>query len=1046
MKLKRSRLFKISQELDTKRAQELLKCYSSDVDIRDDSHSYSTKHGVLVWAKNVGSIYWPAFIVQLEDKPDLNVSDPQVSPGSCAFVIFLESKFRLSALNWERLIPVFEESFEEQMELIIKLNIVESKKPNCCTLLFKRSVEYLHEFRNYDLKSRYSIAQQKYLDHEATRVKSRRSYGGKQVTHSYQTQLLRCDRTGKTEGNNPVCLVVDGQELEKSRSGYSVTGHIKKLPSDWKNSKSRSIPSGGSIFQEDQTDCKHRKRSSSRSSNASFKKGEEPGRKHGRYSLRPVPLQSVLQIEPELSLPVPQSNIDTDDCEGETFAEEIEERKKGLRPKCGGKELKEWATEKFDMVDKTFKFESQKYLQCTATTCGKAIEGQVPLYCHDFPFHPDCVTEVKDGEETKFKCEMCVVKKCLLCKKSDGNCVKCSKCDFRYHIQCLRPFPQAEIQNETGPLTCPLHFCHTCIAEHEILKKVRNYKVCKSSSLRCLKCPTSYHRACVPASCISSITSNFLICPRHQNTQSVSKCRRLGCFMCNKRLVSKEKPTLVNCIKCPLTYHVQCVVDVASFEGNEDALNEYMSTFECESCFWGLYPLPGQTVWCQQASFSFWPARILYPKESSARTVHSPYSFSVVYFGSQQSYYDGARYSRVVPLNIGAYDVLKKIKMYTDDPKLMTAYEEGTYVMDMSECYRLTILQAPEPYYKKIEKNVYKLGKSNCKYNQKRVTHSDSTCTCHEDLTTAIICHYGSGCLNRDQAIECDDTTCKDPSRCTNRMFTRSSGNGKTTDSTKSAVTLEAFPTVNKGWGVRTTAALKRGDFVVEYVGEVISKELYQWRLQRKEGSDSLYFLELDTNLYIDAEYMGNFSRLINHSCDPNCSTEKYMSQGKQVVGIFANGDIRPGSELTFDYGYESSGKPFSCVCGASNCRGQINRSHIRNNKVGEARNESPSDGRLDEEWKDKCEVCSYPGTSLLCCEAPNCDKAYHASCLKLTSVPSGTWVCPEHTDLVTTSSKRIRKSQKKVLEAGKHPTVRNNKENLNKKSKANALNRRSKT
>ena len=89
-----------------------------------------------------------------------------------------------------------------------------------------------------------------------------------------------------------------------------------------------------------------------------------------------------------------------------------------------------------------------------------------------------------------------------------------------------------------------------------------------------------------------------------------------------------------------------------------------------------------------------------------------------------------------------------------------------------------------------------------------------------------------------------------------------------------------------------------------------------------------MYFLELDVNTYIDAEYVGNMSRLVNHSCNPNCKTEKYSSAyGKPVVGIFAARDIEIGEELTFNYNYGSADSfRFKCRCKSEDCKGFIGR------------------------------------------------------------------------------------------------------------------------
>ena len=45
----------------------------------------------------------------------------------------------------------------------------------------------------------------------------------------------------------------------------------------------------------------------------------------------------------------------------------------------------------------------------------------------------------------------------------------------------------------------------------------------------------------------------------------------------------------------------------------------------------------------------------------------------------------------------------------------------------------------------------------------------------------------------------------------------------------------------------------------------------------------------------IDAGPKGNLSRFMNHSCDPNCETQKWMVNGDVRVGLFALHDIPAG-------------------------------------------------------------------------------------------------------------------------------------------------------
>lgn len=71
--------------------------------------------------------------------------------------------------------------------------------------------------------------------------------------------------------------------------------------------------------------------------------------------------------------------------------------------------------------------------------------------------------------------------------------------------------------------------------------------------------------------------------------------------------------------------------------------------------------------------------------------------------------------------------------------------------------------------------------------------------------------------------------------------------------------------------------------------------------------------------------FAGNLARFMNHSCQPNCETQKWTVNGDTRVGLFATDDIAAGSELTFNYNLECVGKEKKiCRCGAPNCSGFI--------------------------------------------------------------------------------------------------------------------------
>jgi hypothetical protein len=65
------------------------------------------------------------------------------------------------------------------------------------------------------------------------------------------------------------------------------------------------------------------------------------------------------------------------------------------------------------------------------------------------------------------------------------------------------------------------------------------------------------------------------------------------------------------------------------------------------------------------------------------------------------------------------------------------------------------------------------------------------------------------------------------------------------------------------------------------------------------------------------ARLQGNLGRFINHSCEPNCETQKWVAHGELAIGLFTLDDIPAGAELTFDYNFERYGDKVRAVrCG----------------------------------------------------------------------------------------------------------------------------------
>ena len=88
--------------------------------------------------------------------------------------------------------------------------------------------------------------------------------------------------------------------------------------------------------------------------------------------------------------------------------------------------------------------------------------------------------------------------------------------------------------------------------------------------------------------------------------------------------------------------------------------------------------------------------------------------------------------------------------------------------------------------------------------------------------------------------------------------------------------------------------------------------------------------LDSTNKIYLDGEKKGNFSRFINHSCDPNSGLQPwYVPEHHQDIliriGIFAQKKIVLGYKITKDYGPLFSngmdGKTTTCMCNSKNYR-----------------------------------------------------------------------------------------------------------------------------
>lgn len=190
--------------------------------------------------------------------------------------------------------------------------------------------------------------------------------------------------------------------------------------------------------------------------------------------------------------------------------------------------------------------------------------------------------------------------------------------------------------------------------------------------------------------------------------------------------------------------------------------------------------------------------------------------------------------------------------------------------------------------------------------------------------------------------FECNKL-CKCGPDCTNRVVQQ----GR-----KHSLTI--FKTSNgRGWGVRTDRVIAKGQYICEYVGEIITNKEAEARGHIYDAEKRTYLFDLDynsivenkENLYtIDACKMGNVSRMINHSCDPNIGTWSVWINCLDLdipkICFYALRRIEAGEELSFDYlnfsVHDGGAKidddqslsnvktNFECRCNSTKCRKYI--------------------------------------------------------------------------------------------------------------------------
>lgn len=212
----------------------------------------------------------------------------------------------------------------------------------------------------------------------------------------------------------------------------------------------------------------------------------------------------------------------------------------------------------------------------------------------------------------------------------------------------------------------------------------------------------------------------------------------------------------------------------------------------------------------------------------------------------------------------------------------------------------------PMPYTF-IKRNIY-----HTKRIKRRLEDDGIFCSCNPSLESSSVCGRDCHC---GMLLSSCSSACKCGSSCLNKPFQH-----------RPVKKMKLVKTEKCGSGIVADEDIKQGEFVIEYVGEVIDDKTCEQRLwnMKHRGETNFYLCEINRDMVIDATYKGNKSRYINHSCCPNTEMQKWIIDGETRIGIFATRDIKMGEHLTYDYQFVQFGADQDCHCGAIGCRRKL--------------------------------------------------------------------------------------------------------------------------
>lgn len=220
--------------------------------------------------------------------------------------------------------------------------------------------------------------------------------------------------------------------------------------------------------------------------------------------------------------------------------------------------------------------------------------------------------------------------------------------------------------------------------------------------------------------------------------------------------------------------------------------------------------------------------------------------------------------------------------------------------------------------YTYISENKYSKGlKSLLQYDNEEEV--ESKCNCLGNLSRCYpITQGGHTCESVASKLECTRSTCDfEGHYCNNRRLQNPGIFPK----------RQIFDAGQKQKGYKVMEDVSAGIFINEYMGNIIGpRDEMVSAFAKGVFKNNGYLMLVDRDqihnrsyFYIDSKKIGNSSRFVNHSCDPNCFVETWVCDVQARVAIVALKDLKSGEEVTIDYG-DMYGLTV-CYCGTPKCR-----------------------------------------------------------------------------------------------------------------------------